>query len=108
MNTIKPPITEAQFLKQVIQLAKLRGWLVHHQRPAMTRKGWRSAIQGDAGFPDLVLVRGDALLFVELKRDAGPLLTAEQVAWQYALLRAGATAWVWRPRQWAEIEKVLM
>ena len=28
------PITEAEFQQQVIQLAKLRGWLVHHTRPA--------------------------------------------------------------------------
>jgi hypothetical protein len=54
-----PPITEAAFLRQVLDLAKLRGWRTAHFRPAQTSRGWRTAVQGDgAGFPDLVGRRG--------------------------------------------------
>jgi hypothetical protein len=56
-----PTITEAEFLAQVLQLAKLCGWLTAHFRPAKTAHGWRTAVQGDgAGWPDLVLLRGPA------------------------------------------------
>jgi hypothetical protein len=41
--------TEKQFMAQVIQLARLRKWLVYHTHDA------RRSV---AGFPDLVLVRG--------------------------------------------------
>ena len=49
-----------------------------------------------AGFPDLVLV-GNRVLFVELKRQDGRL-RPEQRAWLEALTAAeGVTAIVWRP-----------
>src|SRR5262249_14461200 len=82
-------------------IAKLYGWLVMHQRPARTAKGWRTAIQGDAGFPDLVLVRParhelvtsnssnfrpPRLLFVELKAKRGRL-TDGQRQWMEALVQ---------------------
>ena len=54
-------ITESEFQRQVIQLAKLRGWLVHHTRPARIKvqgvETYRTPIAGHAGFPDLVLAR---------------------------------------------------
>ena len=51
-------MTESEFQSQVIEIAKYRGWKVMHQRPAMIRTGrWVTAIEGDAGFPDLVLAR---------------------------------------------------
>lgn len=53
-------MTERQFQPQVVQLARLCGWLIYH-----TFDSRRSA----AGFPDLCMVRGDRCLFVELKSD---------------------------------------
>lgn len=102
-----PPISEAEFQRQVIQFARLRGWRTAHFRPGLTRAGrWATAVQGDgAGFPDLVLVR-DRVLFAELKV-RGRLPTAEQVAWLKALQSAGAEAYLWRETDWPEIEKVL-
>lgn len=71
MSTL-PPISEAEFQRQVITYARLRGWLVCHFRPARTAHGWRTVVQGDGcGWPDLVLVRGPVLLVVELKTDRG-------------------------------------
>lgn len=56
------PFTEDALLSAVLELAHLRGWLVYHVRNS--RAG---VIQGDVGFPDLVLVRGGTILFIELK-----------------------------------------
>ena len=105
-----PSITEAEFQRQVLQLARINGWRSAHFRPAKTARGWRTPCQGDAkGFPDLVLVkpgRPGRLLFVELKR-LGAWLTGEQKDWIHALEDAGAQVFVWRPSDWPEIEKEL-
>jgi hypothetical protein len=118
-------MSEDQLKDAVIEMAQTFGWLVHHDRPARTEKGWRTAIQGDPGFPDLVLARRGMVLVSELKRDTGGL-SDEQKAWLYAL--GGTSHWdgdgwlikprasggglavgVWRPWNWSkrEIEKVL-
>ena len=71
--------TEREFTAQVLQLAHTYGWLTCHFRPLRRLDGtWRTPLQGDgAGFPDLVLVRGDIstgrCLFIELKTDHGRL-----------------------------------
>lgn len=101
------PQTEASFQRQVIALARLRGWMVAHFRPARTARGWRTAVQGDGkGFPDLVLVRPPRLVFAELKSERGKE-TAEQVLWMTSLRATGIEVYVWRPSQWEEIEEVL-
>ncbi len=89
-------MSEKEFQSQVIQLARLRGWLCYH-----TRDSRKSA----KGFPDLVLVR-DRLLFAELKTDSGKV-TAEQQYWLDAINEAGGTACIWRPTDWKAIEREL-
>lgn len=99
MNTtvLRPELTEAQFQTWVIAVAKWNGWLVHHTRAAVNTRGtWSTPIQGDAGFPDLVLAHPTrGVLFVELKRQTGRLSTS-QTEW-IERLHAGAEAYVWRP-----------
>ncbi len=78
-------VSEAQFQDVVIGYARARGWLVHHDRPSQNAAGrWSTAIQGDAGFPDLVLAREDAIVMLELKRQSGRL-TPQQRVWLAAL-----------------------
>ncbi len=90
-------MTEAAFQRMVIKLASLYRWRVYH-----THDSRRS----QAGFPDLVLVRGQQLLFVELKTDTGKVMP-EQWAWIVALLDAGQDARIWRPADWKAIEATL-
>ena len=47
-------MTEKQFMAQVVELAKLKGWLVYH-----TYDSRRS----EPGFPDLCMVRKGTCLF---------------------------------------------
>ena len=103
---VRTPVREAEFACQVIALAKLHGWRVMHQRPARTLHGWRTAVQGDAGFPDVVLLRDGVLIVAELKADDGRL-TPEQAAWLDAFRLAGIGGGVWRPRNWPLIELTL-
>ena len=99
---------EREFQQAVVQLARLMGWRVHHTRPALTRAGeWRTPIQGDAGFPDLVLCRPPRLILAELKRVGGKP-TAEQQAWLDALNAcAGVEVYLWTPDDWDAIVRTL-
>lgn len=100
-------MTEAEFQSQVIDLARLFRWRVVAFRPARTAKGWRTPVQGDAGFPDLVLAGTRSgvtrTLFVELKTDRGRL-RPEQQAWAAAL---GPYWRCWRPVMWPDIVREL-
>jgi hypothetical protein len=105
------PRTETELLDQIVDLAKLCGWLVSHQRPARTADGkWRTAIKGHPGFPDLVLAHPGILLIRELKGPRERLSPGQRWWAQYLapgwqelpdvdpLVRAGWRFDVWRPR----------
>jgi hypothetical protein len=94
---------EAQFQAQVIQLARINGWKVFHPAKMQARDGtWRTALQGDKGWPDLVLAHKDrGLIVAELKSDAGKV-SLEQQAW-ITHLAPWAEVHVWRPKDLKEI-----
>lgn len=98
-------MTEDQLKDAVLGAAALHGWLVHHDRPARARRGgeerYETAIEGDAGFVDLVLAHPrHGVLFRELKTERGSL-SDDQRAWLDALSGSGrADVGVWRPEDW--------
>ncbi len=94
---VLPPISEKEFMGQVVRLAKLRGWLVYH-----THDSRRSV----AGFPDLLLLRGRVQIVAELKSAAGKV-SFEQEAWLARFAAAGVNAFVWRPADFDEIVRIL-
>jgi hypothetical protein len=74
----------------------------------LTKHGWRTAVSADGvGWPDLTLVRGEQLIFAELKSDRGRLTDQQQV-WLEVLGKV-AEVYEWRPCDWASgaIETVL-
>ncbi len=102
-------LSERDFERQVLELAKICGWRTAHFRPAKTSKGWRTPVSGDgAGLPDLILVRPPEIVFAELKSEAGGKLRPEQREWLEALSRCeGVEARLWRPSDFEEIERTL-
>lgn len=100
-------LTEAQFLRQVVELAEIRHWSWLHLRPAMTRDSWRTPISGPLGkgFPDLLLLRGSQLIAVELKRD-GAQTTSDQER-VLELLAGAISVFTFRPADWSRVEAVL-
>jgi hypothetical protein len=97
-GAVPKAVTEADLQANVLALAGHRGWLRYH-----TFDSRRSA----AGFPDLVLVRGDRLVFAELKRERGRV-TTEQRHWLAALGEVTRVdARLWRPSDWRSIEEAL-
>jgi hypothetical protein len=96
--------SEAGFLAAVVHAARALGWRAHHTRPGRTRHGqWRTPLQGDAGFPDLVLARGGALILAELKSERGRI-TSAQAGWLESLRQVrGIEVYLWRPSDWPAI-----
>lgn len=91
-------ISEKEFQAQVLELARMSGWLCYH-----THDSRRSA----PGFPDLVLVRPPVVLFAELKNAAGRL-RPEQHDWLASLKGCERVeASLWRPSDWQEIQEAL-
>ena len=100
-------INEAALQSAVIELAKLYGWKVHHTRAVQMPSGkWSTPIQGQAGFPDLVLVRPPDTIFVELKSAIGKT-SDKQDEWIAALQAAGQEVHIWRPRDISIIKQRL-
>jgi len=95
---VSEKLSEKHFQAQVVELARLSGWLCYH-----THDSRRSV----AGFPDLVMVRAPRVVFAELKSQAGRIRPG-QGQWLEALGGSESVeARLWRPSDWPEIEEAL-
>lgn len=97
-------MSEDALLTAVLDLAKARDWLAYHVRNSKA-----GVIQGDPGFPDLVLVRDGRLVFTELKSETNRTTEAQR-AWLARLLEVReVTTVIWRPSDWLSgaIERIL-
>lgn len=105
----KPKLSEADFQRQVCDLAKVLGWKFLHVRKSMGRRGGAAGWQTTtniAGWPDLLLFKPGRIVAAELKSDVG-VATPEQRDVLADLEAAGAQAFVWRPRDWDDVVRVL-
>lgn len=101
--------SEADLLGQVIELAEeYFGWRCVHFRPAKTKHGWRTPVQGSMGkgWPDVVMVNGGRILAAELKAAKGQP-TKEQVEVLALLAKAGVETHIWRPADFDDIVDTL-
>ena len=89
--------SEREFTDEVVRLAKDKGWMVAHFRPARTNTGWATAMAGHVGFPDIVLAKDGRVIFAELKSEKGRVL-GEQKKWL-----AHTRGYLWRPSDWPTI-----
>jgi hypothetical protein len=62
--------------------------------------------RSNPGFPDLVIVGPNHLIFVELKATKGRVSAAQQ-EWISALEAADQDAYVWYPEDWPVVQKTL-
>lgn len=88
---------ELAFTAAVIDLAKMGGWIVHHDRE-------KQKVQGHAGFPDLCMARRGQTIFVELKMPRG-IVSEEQLVWARNI---GGQFFLWHPDDWDEIVRELI
>lgn len=89
-DTLDLAMSEAQLMAAVIECAERLSWRVWHDNDSR---------RNNPGLPDLILVRGPDLLFVELKTAHGKL-RREQEAWIDELAGTYAEVHVWRPADW--------
>lgn len=91
-------VTEAAFLAAVLGAAETFGWRAWHDYDARRNR---------AGWPDVILLRGDRLIALELKSERGRV-RPEQAEWLRALDQVpGVVARVARPRDWDTILELL-
>jgi len=96
--TSVPAVTEAQFLRQVLDLARIYRWMTYH--PALSK--W-----SERGWPDLALVRPPRVILAELKTDRGRT-TEHQDRWLGALRACpGVETYLWRPADFHAIAATL-
>lgn len=90
-------LSEAAWQRQVIDLARLHRWEVHHSADSR---------RAHAGWPDLVLAGHRRVLFAELKTERGRL-RPEQTRWLELLAAAGLEVALWRPRDLPAVIRTL-
>lgn len=92
-------VTERELQRAVEILARLCRWLVYH-----TYDSRRS----QAGFPDLVMIRGHRMIAAELKSQKGEL-RPEQQQWMAAFDGVPfVESYVWRPSDMETIRSILV
>lgn len=91
-------ISEKQWQEQVLDVAARYGWRTFHWPDSrrVTAPGW----------PDLSLLKGDRLLFAELKTRTGRLSTEQRVVLA-GLIASGQEVAVWRPADLVEVIRIL-
>ena len=105
--------SERTFMEWVILQARLAGWMIAHFRGVRIQRAdgtsyWQTPVQADgAGWPDLVLVRDSRFITAELKTEKG-VPSHAQFAWLAALdCVPSIETYIWRPRDWEAIERIL-
>jgi len=128
-----PAISESAFLRQVVDLALVGGWRVHHVENSTRLIQRRSGavvrvrnIIGHSGAPDLLLVnaRRKLLVFAELKRGKqrghhhsvtpaqkdwlDDLRAVAEASMVFGSPRATIGVYVWTPADYDEVHRVLI
>lgn len=89
--------SEAEFQATIVELAKLRGWVVVHV-PRM---------QGNpAGLPDLLLWREDEYQLIEVKNETGKRRPSQE-RWANDAARCGVIVHLVRPSDWLRVQELL-
>lgn len=90
--------SERRYQDQIVQLAEANGWHVWHDNDSR---------RNDAGLPDLLLIRGAVLLFLEVKTEKGKVSLAQEAFIERLKQVKYVEADVARPRHWEQIAAVL-
>lgn len=91
-------VNEKEWRAQVIAWAKRSGWEAYFTQDSRN---------SPSGFPDLVLVRGERLLFAELKTEVGRLSHAQENWLQLLGMVPEVEVYVWRPHDEQQVAEVL-
>lgn len=87
-------ITERDWQSHVTKIATVKGWRYYHPPDNRPVNGRIQKVI--SGFPDLCLIKGNRMIFVELKRETG-IVSPEQIEWHDAIKNCGIEVYIWRP-----------
>lgn len=87
-------ISERDWQSHVCKIAEVKGWRYYHPPDNRPVNGRIQKVV--SGFPDLCLIKGTRMIFVELKRELG-IVSPEQQVWIDAIRGCGLEVFVWRP-----------
>lgn len=105
--TITLPQTEAEWQRFVTDYAESLGWdWMHVGRVGKYQANGAKGTLGE-GWPDLVLVKDDRILFVELKAETGKLTDKQKHVLLILDTVSGTACHVWRPSDFALMAEVL-
>jgi len=106
-------ISESAWQKQVIEIAQYAGFRVAHFRGVRVQRKdgsvyYQTPVQAQGvGYPDLCMVKGNRLIYAELKREGGKP-TPEQVEWLEALSKVpGVECFLWKPSDYEVVLEVM-
>ena len=87
--TERARVPEREFQATIVELLDATGYATSHCYPLRTKHGWRTGNTA-VGWPDLVCLRGDAIIAIEVKSDQGRP-KPEQIEWldRFAALDSG-------------------
>lgn len=99
------PQTESEWQRFVTDYAESLGWdWMHIGRTGKYTANGAKGTLGE-GWPDLVLVKGSRIMFVELKAQTGKLTEKQKKV--FLVLDPVAECYVWRPSDFAEMANIL-
>lgn len=101
-------MSESDLQTSIIDLAHLYHWKVAHFRSVQVKKKdgttfWQTPVAADGeGFPDLIMIRKNRILAVELKRERGKAEPA-QIEWLHLfMLTRRVETYLWKPSSWLD------
>ena len=120
------PLTESEFQRQLLCsrssaddcigapagacLAHVYGYRGAHVRPARRGSGstWSVPMTGSLalGWPDLCLIKPGRFVMAELKSETGRGTSVQEEVLEH-FRQAGVEAYVWRPSDWDQINRIL-
>jgi hypothetical protein len=79
-------MNEAEFERQIVDLATIFGWRAVGHRPMRTKQGWATGWKYDGtGWPDLTLIHDTGKIIVAELKIPPNKLSAEQQSWKTTL-----------------------
>jgi Holliday junction resolvase len=88
---------ERDYQRTIVELLDALGWASCHTYPLRTEHGWRTGTTAK-GWPDLVALRGEYVVAIEVKSDTGRV-QPEQLTWLQLFAELGSgRAWIVSPR----------
>jgi hypothetical protein len=99
-DTLVRRLPERDLQTNVVEMARWLGWLTYHAFDSR---------RSQPGLPDIIAIRNQTVLWIELKKDDRARLRPEQQVWSERLLAAGQDyrKWTWTSWLSGEIERTL-